>query len=157
MATDPNFIRLSKGAYSLHCFHADKPNLVRDPAHKKRKMTDFLGAPFVCLCLLGFAFCCFGEQRTRSARRPTPWFLNPTFACARRPWPIRRAPRNAVIGARMGTTAASPTACALPLTACQLPLLSRADEDYGGSKRHEGSAAPGGDQEVDSITRVRAH
>ncbi len=43
LATDPNFIRLSKGAYSLHCFHADKPNLIRDPAHKKRKMTDFLG------------------------------------------------------------------------------------------------------------------
>ena len=43
MATDPNFIRLTKGAYSLHCFHPNKPNLIRDPAHKKRKMTDFLG------------------------------------------------------------------------------------------------------------------
>ncbi|PRW55979.1 DDT domain-containing isoform A [Chlorella sorokiniana] len=42
LATDPNFIRVAKGAYSLHCFHPDKPNLIRDPAHKKRKMTDFM-------------------------------------------------------------------------------------------------------------------
>ena len=29
LATDPNFIRLAKGAYSLHCFHPDKEQLVR--------------------------------------------------------------------------------------------------------------------------------
>ncbi len=37
LATDPNFIRLSKGAYSLHCFHADKEQLVRVAPPKEPK------------------------------------------------------------------------------------------------------------------------
>ena len=37
LATDPNFIRLSKGAYSLHCFHADKEQLVRVQPPKEPK------------------------------------------------------------------------------------------------------------------------
>ncbi len=40
MAADPNFLRLSKGAYSLHCFHPDKEQLVRAPQPKKRKLDD---------------------------------------------------------------------------------------------------------------------
>jgi hypothetical protein len=34
LAADPNFIRLDKGAYSLHCFHPEREQLVRV---KKRK------------------------------------------------------------------------------------------------------------------------
>jgi hypothetical protein len=37
LATDPNFIRLAKGAYSLHCFHPDKEQLVRAPQPKEPK------------------------------------------------------------------------------------------------------------------------
>ena len=40
LATDPNFIRLSKGAYSLHCFHADKEQLVRVQPPKEKKEKD---------------------------------------------------------------------------------------------------------------------
>ena len=40
MAADPNFIRLSKGAYSLHCLHPDKEQLVRAPQPKKRKLEE---------------------------------------------------------------------------------------------------------------------
>ncbi|KAL4440713.1 hypothetical protein ABPG77_000422 [Micractinium sp. CCAP 211/92] len=43
MAADPNFLRLSKGAYSLHCFHPDKEQLVRAPQPKKRKLDDLEG------------------------------------------------------------------------------------------------------------------
>ncbi|EFN58898.1 expressed protein [Chlorella variabilis] len=37
LTSDPNFLRISKGAYSLHCFHPDKEQLVKA---KKRKMSD---------------------------------------------------------------------------------------------------------------------
>ncbi len=47
MATDPNFLRLSKGAYSLHCFHPDKEQLVRAAQPKKRKMTDHFAGRLV--------------------------------------------------------------------------------------------------------------
>ena len=40
MATDPNFIRLAKGAYSLHCFHPDKEQLVRVQPPKEKKEKD---------------------------------------------------------------------------------------------------------------------
>ncbi|KAL4457501.1 hypothetical protein ABPG75_012366 [Micractinium tetrahymenae] len=43
MASDPNFIRLSKGAYSLHCLHPDKEQLVRAPQPKKRKLDELEG------------------------------------------------------------------------------------------------------------------
>ena len=29
LANDPNFLRISKGTYSLHCFHPDKEQLVK--------------------------------------------------------------------------------------------------------------------------------
>ena len=31
IAVDPNFLRISKGAYSLHCFHPDKEQVRRAP------------------------------------------------------------------------------------------------------------------------------
>ena len=34
---DPNFLRVSKGAYSLHCLHPDKEQLVRAPQPKEPK------------------------------------------------------------------------------------------------------------------------
>ena len=37
LSTDPNFIRLAKGAYSLHCFHPDKEQLVRVQPPKEPK------------------------------------------------------------------------------------------------------------------------
>ena len=40
LSSDPNFIRLSKGAYSLHCLHPDKEQLVRAPQPKKRKLEE---------------------------------------------------------------------------------------------------------------------
>jgi hypothetical protein len=40
---DANFIRLGKGAYSLHAYHPDKEQLVRAPQPKKRKLEEVLG------------------------------------------------------------------------------------------------------------------
>ena len=40
LQSDPNFVRLSKGVYSLHCFHPDKEVLVKAPAPTKRKAED---------------------------------------------------------------------------------------------------------------------
>ncbi|PSC69056.1 DDT domain-containing protein [Micractinium conductrix] len=40
LANDPNFLRISKGAYSLHCFHPDKEQWVKAPESKKRKLED---------------------------------------------------------------------------------------------------------------------
>ena len=37
LASDPNFLRVSKGAYSLHCLHPDKEQLVRAPQPKEPK------------------------------------------------------------------------------------------------------------------------
>jgi hypothetical protein len=37
ITNDPTFIRLSKGAYSLHCFHPDKEQLVKAPQAKQPK------------------------------------------------------------------------------------------------------------------------
>jgi hypothetical protein len=37
LATDPNFIRISKGAYSLHCFHPEREQLVKAPQPKEPK------------------------------------------------------------------------------------------------------------------------
>jgi hypothetical protein len=43
--TDPNFIRLAKGAYSLHCFHPDKEQLVKAPQPKKEAEGEAAGQP----------------------------------------------------------------------------------------------------------------
>ncbi len=37
LSSDPTFLRLSKGAYSLHCFHPDKEQLVKAPQPKEAK------------------------------------------------------------------------------------------------------------------------
>ena len=51
LTSDPNFLRISKGAYSLHCFHPDKEQLVKA---KKRKMSDhFAGEEWRLVCRLG--------------------------------------------------------------------------------------------------------
>ena len=44
LASDPNFLRVSKGAYSLHCLHPDKEQLVRAPQPKKRKLEEEFGS-----------------------------------------------------------------------------------------------------------------
>jgi hypothetical protein len=43
LASDANFLRMAKGAYSLHCLHPEAEQLVKAPQPKKRKMTDFAG------------------------------------------------------------------------------------------------------------------
>ena len=43
LATDANFLRVGKGAYSLHCFHPEVEQLVKAPQPKKRKALDFAG------------------------------------------------------------------------------------------------------------------
>ena len=37
LTSDPNFLRISKGAYSLHCFHPEKEQLVKAPQPKEPK------------------------------------------------------------------------------------------------------------------------
>ena len=41
LASDPNFLRLSKGNYSLHCFHPEKEQLVKkeEKAPKEPKVS----------------------------------------------------------------------------------------------------------------------
>ena len=54
LSSDPNFLRISKGTYSLHCFHPEKEQLVKAPQPKKRKawelgmLGSFLGNLSIC-------------------------------------------------------------------------------------------------------------
>ena len=50
---DPNFVRLSKGVYSLHCFHPDKEVWIKEPAPKKRKADGAWAWARRCSCCLG--------------------------------------------------------------------------------------------------------
>ena len=43
LSSDPNFLRISKGTYSLHCFHPEKEQLVKAPQPKKRKAWEIGG------------------------------------------------------------------------------------------------------------------
>ena len=48
LTSDPNFLRISMGAYSLHCFHPDKEQVRRAPLQRPEPADSCVDALQLC-------------------------------------------------------------------------------------------------------------